>query len=84
MPRRDPLGTPGGAVSDVTNNPEWGIETVVYITFSLSDTGIGMRSNEIDKVFERFRQANVTTHATYGGSGLGLFISKELTERMAG
>jgi CheY-like chemotaxis protein len=43
-----------------------------------------MGKNEIDKIFERFEQANITTHVTYGGSGLGLFISKELTERMAG
>ncbi|KAF2790240.1 hypothetical protein K505DRAFT_251628 [Melanomma pulvis-pyrius CBS 109.77] len=74
----------GKNATDVTGNPEWGTGEVVYLTFSVSDTGIGMRQNEIVKIFERFRQANIKTHVTYGGSGLGLFISKELTEKMAG
>ncbi|KAH4929012.1 hypothetical protein HBI23_142600 [Parastagonospora nodorum] len=68
----------------VVDGPEWGLGEVIYMVFSLSDTGIGMRTAEVDKIFQRFEQANVTTHVTYGGSGLGLFISKELTERMGG
>lgn len=43
-----------------------------------------MKSKEIHKVFERFRQANMRTHVKYGGSELGLFISKELTEKQGG
>lgn len=74
----------GRNASSAVDGPEWGSGEVVYLTFSLSDTGIGMGKDEVDKIFERFEQANVTTHVTYGGSGLGLFISKELTERMAG
>jgi signal transduction histidine kinase/ActR/RegA family two-component response regulator len=74
----------GENTSDVTEDPEWGSGPVVYLTFSLADTGIGMRMDEVEKIFERFRQASIMTHVTYGGSGLGLFISKELTERMAG
>ncbi|KAF1913763.1 hypothetical protein BDU57DRAFT_558724 [Ampelomyces quisqualis] len=70
--------------SDDVNNAEWGNGEVVYLTFSLSDSGIGMSPDELDNIFQRFQQANVTTHVTYGGSGLGLYISKELTERMAG
>ncbi|KAF1998991.1 hypothetical protein P154DRAFT_405142, partial [Amniculicola lignicola CBS 123094] len=69
---------------DVTDNAEWGTAEVVFLTFSLRDTGIGMNNNEITKIFERFRQANTKTHVTYGGSGLGLYISKELTEKMGG
>jgi signal transduction histidine kinase/CheY-like chemotaxis protein len=69
---------------DVTNNTEWGTAEVIYLTFSLKDTGIGMDDDEISKIFERFRQANIKTHETYGGSRLGLYISKELTEKMAG
>jgi signal transduction histidine kinase/CheY-like chemotaxis protein len=75
---------PGKNASSAVDGPEWGSGEDIYLTFSLADTGIGMGKDEIDKIFERFEQANVTTHATYGGSGLGLFISKELTERMAG
>jgi signal transduction histidine kinase/ActR/RegA family two-component response regulator len=74
----------GTNASSAVDGLEWGSGEVVYLTFSLADTGIGMGKNEIDKIFERFEQANITTHVTYGGSGLGLFISKELTERMAG
>ncbi|CAO2648280.1 Nn.00g075470.m01.CDS01 [Neocucurbitaria sp. VM-36] len=74
----------GKTAAEAMDNSEWGTGTVVYLTFSLSDTGIGMRTDEIENIFERFRQANIMTHATYGGSGLGLFISKELTERMGG
>lgn len=75
----------GDKASDaVVDGPEWGLGEVIYMVFSLSDTGIGMRTDEVDKVFQRFEQANVATYVTYGGSGLGLFISKELTERMGG
>ncbi|KAH7088922.1 hypothetical protein FB567DRAFT_559506 [Paraphoma chrysanthemicola] len=74
----------GDKASDVTNDAEWGTGQIVYLTFSLIDNGIGMRMDQVEKIFERFRQASIMTHVTYGGSGLGLFISKELTERMAG
>lgn len=69
---------------DVTSNPEWGHGQEVYLTFSVQDSGIGLQEKDIHKIFERFRQANVKTHVKYGGSGLGLFISKELTEKQGG
>ncbi|KAF2799727.1 hypothetical protein K505DRAFT_356319 [Melanomma pulvis-pyrius CBS 109.77] len=69
---------------DVTGNAEWGTGEEVYLTFAVRDSGIGMQSKEIHKIFERFRQANMRTHVKYGGSGLGLFISKELTEKQGG
>lgn len=69
---------------DVTNSPEWGSGEIVYLTFSVQDSGIGLNDKEILKIFERFRQANAKTHVKYGGSGLGLFISKELTEKQGG
>ncbi|KAH7394557.1 hypothetical protein BKA66DRAFT_411005 [Pyrenochaeta sp. MPI-SDFR-AT-0127] len=69
---------------DVTCSPEWGSGEVIYLTFSVQDSGIGLNDKEIHKIFERFRQANVKTHVKYGGSGLGLFISKELTEKQGG
>ena len=70
--------------AELTDGPEWGDGEEVYLTFSVQDTGIGLKVKEIHKIFERFRQANVKTHVKYGGSGLGLFISKELTERQGG
>jgi signal transduction histidine kinase len=68
----------------VTSGPEWGHGQEVFLTFSVRDSGIGIEDTEIHKIFERFRQANVKTHVKYGGSGLGLFISKELTEKQGG
>ncbi|KAI8933831.1 hypothetical protein NX059_009533 [Plenodomus lindquistii] len=69
---------------ELTDSPEWGVGEHVYLLFSLEDSGVGLKDKEIHKIFERFRQANVKTHVKYGGSGLGLFISKELTEKQGG
>ncbi|KAJ4292519.1 hypothetical protein N0V90_009182 [Kalmusia sp. IMI 367209] len=69
---------------DVTSSPDWGQGEEVYLTFSVQDSGIGLKGKEILKIFERFHQANMKTHVKYGGSGLGLFISKELTEKQGG
>ncbi|KAF2736302.1 hypothetical protein EJ04DRAFT_562548 [Polyplosphaeria fusca] len=74
----------GDDSTDVTHHVEWGDGEDVYLTFTVEDSGIGIRDKEIPKIFERFRQANAKTHVKYGGSGLGLFISKELTERQGG
>lgn len=68
----------------VTSGPEWGQGQEINLAFSVRDSGIGLENREIHKIFERFRQANVKTHVKYGGSGLGLFISKELTEKQGG
>lgn len=70
--------------TNVTKHPEWGFGEEIYLTFSVQDTGIGLHNHEIEKIFERFRQAHVKTHVQYGGSGLGLFISKELAEKQGG
>ncbi|KAF2707300.1 hypothetical protein K504DRAFT_384535 [Pleomassaria siparia CBS 279.74] len=74
----------GDEMADVTLNTEWGTGEEVYLTFTVEDSGIGMQAKEIHKIFERWRQANMRTHVKYGGSGLGLFISKELTEKQGG
>jgi signal transduction histidine kinase len=69
---------------DVTSSSEWGKGQEIYLTFSVKDSGIGLEDKDINKIFERFRQASVKTHVKYGGSGLGLFISKQLTEKQGG
>jgi len=51
---------------------------------SVKDTGIGMDSEELARLFDRFAQANRRTNSRYGGSGLGLSISKKLVELMGG
>jgi signal transduction histidine kinase/HAMP domain-containing protein len=50
----------------------------------VSDTGIGMKKEALDHIFEEFRQAEKTTASTYGGTGLGLAIVKRLTNLMGG
>jgi signal transduction histidine kinase len=76
--------TEGKQDDDLTNDPEWGSGEELFLAFSVKDSGIGLQPTEIMGIFERFKQANVKTHVTYGGSGLGLFISKQLTEKQGG
>ena len=54
------------------------------VTFSISDTGIGMDSQTIARIFEVFSQGDVSTTRKYGGTGLGLSISKKLVTLMEG
>ncbi|AHC15759.1 hybrid sensor histidine kinase/response regulator [Salinispira pacifica] len=54
------------------------------ITFSVEDTGIGISEDKKEKIFELFTQADSTTTRKFGGSGLGLSISRNLVERLGG
>jgi len=54
------------------------------IRFVVQDSGVGMSPEHIAKVFEKFTQADSTTTRRYGGSGLGLTISRQLAELMGG
>lgn len=62
----------------------WGEEEILYIRFKVQDTGCGLTAEERQILFKRFQQASPRTHAQYGGSGLGLFISKRLSELHGG
>ncbi len=56
----------------------------VRLRFTVQDSGIGMSSEQIKRLFNPFSQADVSTTRFYGGSGLGLVISRKLVERMGG
>ena len=69
---------------DLTESPDWGDGDEVYLHFAVQDTGRGLNAEEKKLLFQRFSQASPRTHVQYGGSGLGLFISRELVELQGG
>ena len=59
-------------------------DEIEFINFSVTDTGAGMSPEGVAKVFEEYTQAERSTSANYGGTGLGLPISKRFAEMMGG
>ena len=74
--------TEGGTISLEVNRrqDEW----VDWISFRVTDTGIGMSPEQMSKLFEAFSQADSSTTRKYGGTGLGLAISRAFCHMMAG
>src|ERR1700680_4505815 len=55
-----------------------------WITIAVADTGIGMTPEQMGKLFQEFSQASSTTASKYGGTGLGLVISRRFCQMMGG
>ncbi|MEQ8676627.1 MAG: ammonium transporter [Aggregatilineales bacterium] len=65
------------ATRQVENDSEW-------LVFRVSDTGIGMTKEQMENVFKEFIQADASTTRKYGGTGLGLTISRRFCQMMGG
>ncbi|KAK0632800.1 hypothetical protein B0T14DRAFT_445817 [Immersiella caudata] len=69
---------------DITDAPDWADGEKLFLHVAVTDTGPGLDDDEKKILFQRFSQVNPRTHVQYGGSGLGLFICRILTEMQGG
>ncbi|MGL6227218.1 MAG: response regulator [Thermoguttaceae bacterium] len=75
--------TDQGGVRVVVTPETWEEERVVLL-FSITDTGIGIAEEGMNRLFKTFSQADASSARAYGGTGLGLAISRRLVELMGG
>jgi CheY-like chemotaxis protein/nitrogen-specific signal transduction histidine kinase len=72
----------GGVALEVV--PVRGVKGRIGVSFSVSDSGIGLALNEIKRLFRPFSQANVSIASRFGGAGLGLSSVKQIARAMGG
>jgi CheY-like chemotaxis protein len=70
--------------SSSTFNPGYETPNSCHLRFSVRDTGIGIPTDRLDRLFQSFSQVDTSTTRRYGGTGLGLVICKKLAETMGG
>jgi signal transduction histidine kinase/CheY-like chemotaxis protein/HPt (histidine-containing phosphotransfer) domain-containing protein len=75
---------PGGEISASVKTFKTYGNQKVFLQFSVRDNGVGINVSKLNKLFEPFSQAEISTSRKYGGSGLGLTISRLLVEMMGG
>ncbi|KAK1808134.1 hypothetical protein LTR12_017512 [Friedmanniomyces endolithicus] len=78
IPPKDP-GRSNTALPELKRDEE-----DLYLYFYVQDTGLGVTPHQRGRLFKRFSQATAKTHIAYGGSGLGLYICRELAEKQGG
>jgi len=74
--------TKDGKISVTVSHSEYGEES--WLKIVVTDTGIGMQSEQLEKIFQSFSQADSSTTRQFGGTGLGLAICKGLCELLGG
>ena len=75
-------GDRGEATSVPDSNAIFQAAAMVF--FEVADTGIGMESDQLKKLFQPFTQADASTTRKYGGTGLGLAITRRFCQLMGG